>query len=245
MTDAGALLNSGGTISVRRLGLFELDYIERDIPGPYTVTVLFATGEVYEQEFDMSRERPQPDIPLEEAGEHTSAWYAWREYLRYQEATLHYKLQREAYAAYLERIASYILKNCVEAGDRARITTGEDYQAVYHAALCPQVSFDDIRGATRNVYAATFETVDIFKALDDVESGGGSYDWLRQAEGELQIKLGETEEEYVRRSVRERARLIMAIKLPQIISTLYSDRASREMRRKQPASMGRDTDGEE
>lgn len=227
------LPSGGGTIPVRRLGLFELDYIERDIPGPYTVTVLFASGEVYEQEFDMSRGRPAPDKPLEEVEGNTGDWYAWREHLRYQEAELHYKRQREAYSAYLDRIAAYILVNCIEPGDRNKITTAEDYAAIYQAALCPQVSFEDIRTVTRNVYAATFEQVDVFDALDEIESGGGAYDWLRQAEGELQIELGDTEENYIKRSVRERARLIMAMKLPGIVQAIYSDRAGREHRKLQ------------
>ncbi|MEE9366582.1 MAG: hypothetical protein V3W44_07845, partial [Dehalococcoidales bacterium] len=70
MTVTIVSLTDGGSVEVRRLGMFELDDIPRDIE-PYTVPILFSSGVIYEQTYDYSEVREKPSIPLEEAEERT------------------------------------------------------------------------------------------------------------------------------------------------------------------------------
>jgi hypothetical protein len=149
MTTTDIPLSDNRTLTVRRLGLFELDEaVPKDIPGPYTVDILFQNGEIYSQPFDTSIERVKPDIPFEQCEEKSTDWYNWQEYFRYQEAGLHAQKQYEAYCDYCERVQGYIRQNCLDDIDTTQITP-EDWQAIYQAALCPLVSMEDIAAAMR------------------------------------------------------------------------------------------------
>lgn len=149
MTITERTLSNNEIITVRRLGIFELDEaVPKDIPGPYTVTILFQDGEIYEQPFDTSVERVKPDTPFEQCEEKTSDWYNWQEYFRYQEYGIHAQKQYEAYSDYCERVQVYIRQHCLDDADTTQITAG-DWQAIYHAALCPQVTMEDIAAAMR------------------------------------------------------------------------------------------------
>lgn len=162
----------GYIISVRRLGLFELsDNLTNDIPGPYTVTVLFANGQVFEQPFDASIEYPRPDKPLEECEENTQEWYAWQDHLRYKEATeIHPRKVYEAYCDYCQRTAQYIRQKCLLAIvprwlgwlplTARRIITplfrhkqdtiiADDWRQIYQAVLCPELTMEDIAAEMR------------------------------------------------------------------------------------------------
>jgi len=130
--------------------LFELDSIPRDIPGNYTYTVNFASGKEYEIEFDMSVDREEPDTPLEEVEKGSKEYYDWQEFLRYREAISRQKEQIEAYADYLNRIAKYISDTCVE--DDVGAITRDDWDKIYHAALNPMVTMEEISAALRNSF---------------------------------------------------------------------------------------------
>ena len=140
-------LTDGGSVEVRRLGMFELDDVPKDIPGPYTVPILFSSGVIYEQTYDYSQVREKPDTPLEEVEEGTMAWYDWQSYLRYQDALTHRRKMSEAYADYCERIKTYILATCVTGDVLVSALSHEDWQAILHSALCPQVSLQEVRAA--------------------------------------------------------------------------------------------------
>lgn len=149
MTTTDITLSNNQIITIRRLGIFELDEaVPKDIPGPYTVTILFQDGEIYEQPFDTSIERVKPETSFEECEERTSDWYNWQEYFRYQEYGVHAQKQYEAYCDYCERTQTYIRQTCLDDTDTTQITA-EDWQAIYQAALCPQVTMEDIAAAMR------------------------------------------------------------------------------------------------
>lgn len=170
MTDI--LCQNNFIVSVRRLGLFELsDNVPQDIPGPYTVTVLFANGQVYEQPFDTSREYPKPDKPLEDCEENSQEWFEWQEYLRYTEATeIHPRKVYEAYCKYCEDVADYIRQNCLVAivpkwlgwlpiqarcvaskpfRHKLNEITSADWREIHQAAFCPEVTMEDIAAEMR------------------------------------------------------------------------------------------------
>ncbi len=146
MTVTTVPLTDGGSVEVRRLGMFEIDDIPRDVK-PYTVPILFSSGVIYEQTYDYSQVREKPDIPLEEVEERTQAWYNWQSYLRYQDALTHRRKNNEAYADYCERVKDYTLAYCVTGDVLVSSLSHEDWQGILHAALCPHVTLEEVRAA--------------------------------------------------------------------------------------------------
>lgn len=219
---------------MRRLGLFEIDDIPRDIPGPYTYTVHLLGGDDYEMTYDIEAalETPpeKPPMPLEAAIAGEPEYYDWQNWLRHQEALAHQAKVYEAYADYCERVEVYICKNCLD-GDVV-IDNADDWTLIYHAALCPQVTMEDIQGAMTHTFGAKWAGKELFDALAHVEGSLGEYISTRVWETELMVKLGETDEMFTERSIKSRARMIAALKIPQFMGILESDRAIKEARAK-------------
>lgn len=219
---------------MRRLGLFEIDDIPKDIPGPYTYTVHLLGGDDYEMTYDIEAalETPpeKPSIPLEEAVAGEPEYYDWRNWLRHQEALAHQATVYEAYAEYCERVAVHVRENCL-VGDVV-IDNPADWDLIYNAALCPQVTQADIQAAMSQTFGARWAGKELFDALANVEGGMGEYISTKVWETDLMIRLGETESAYTERGVKERARLIAALKIPQFFGILESDRAVKEARSK-------------
>lgn len=227
-------MSNGQKVKVKRLGLFEIDDVPRDIPGPYAYTVHLFGGEEYEMVYDIEdalADPPQkPDTPLEEATPGLPEHYQWQEWLRFQEAVAHQGKMFEGYATYCESVSIYVRENCLP-GD-VQIETVADWEAVYNAALCPQVSSGDIKAAMSRSFGARWGGKEIFDAMENVEGGMGEYISTRVWETDLMIRLGETEAAYTERGVKERARMIAALKIPEFFRVLESDRAVKEMKSK-------------
>ena len=227
-------LSNGQKAKVRRLGLFEIDDIPREIRGPYTYTVHLLGGDSYDMVYDIDdalNDPPKkPDTPLEEAEAGNPEYYQWQEWLRFEEAKAHQAKMYEDYATYCERIAAYIRANCLP--DEIEVETAADWELIYHAALCPQVSIEDIRQSISHTFRAKWAGADLFDALANVEGGMGEYIGTKVWETDLMIRLGETEAAYTERSVNERARMIAALKIPQFFGILETDRAIKEARKK-------------
>lgn len=232
MVKAGLTLSNGERVTVRRLGLFELDdNITRAIPDPYTYEVRLVSGETFRHRFDSSTPRKPPEVPHEEAQEGTSEYYDWREYLRYEEALQHQEKQIEAYAVYCRQVAEYIMTHCVD-GVSPNSIQPEDYAEIYRVALCPMVTFEEIYHVISQNFEATFDGRNLLDALNDLEPGLGSYNALKVWEIELMTRLRDTEEEYTDRSTTQRARMIAADKVADFIASLNQDRAFKEAKSK-------------
>ncbi|MCP4083157.1 MAG: hypothetical protein GY743_23290 [Planctomycetaceae bacterium] len=219
---------------MRRLGLFEIDDIPRDIPGPYTYTVHLLGGADFEMTYNIEAaiETPpdKPTIPIEEAVAGEPEYYQWQDWLRHQEALDHQSKMFEGYAEYCERVAQYIQSNCL--ADEVTVYTVADWESIYHAALCPQVTIADVQHAMSNTFGAKWAGREIFDAMGNVEGGLGEYISTKVWEVDLMVKLGETEMAYTERGVKERARMIAALKIPQFFGILESDRSLKEARSK-------------
>lgn len=219
---------------MKRLGLFEIDDVSKNIPGPYTYTVHLFGGDDYDMVYNIEaalEDPPQkPDMPLEEAIAGLPEYYEWQEFLRFQEALLHQTKMHEAYADYCERVSIYVRDVCLPPD--TQIETIEDWEAIYNAALCPQVSQADIKAAIARSFGATWGGKEIFDALGNIEGGMGEYISTRVWEVDLMIKLGETESAYTERGVNERARMIAALKIPEFFKILDSDHQVKEMKAK-------------
>jgi hypothetical protein len=223
-------LSDGQKAKVKRLGLFEIDDIPKNIPSGYTYTIHLFGGDQYEMAYDIEAalENPpvKPALPLEEATPGEPEYYQWQDWLRYQEALIYQSTVYEAYADYCERVAEYIRSECFE----GEIETIEDWEIIYNAALTPQVTIGEIRDAMTNTFGARYKGQDIFSSLEGIEGGHGEYVAAKVWEAELMIKLGEREEVYTERSVKERARLIAALKIPEFLKVLENERMIKEMR---------------
>ena len=151
MADTVVELSDGSTVKVKRLGIFELDAHDPDPVGPFVYTGSTLAGEV-QIEYDGSQwEAPpqKPDVVDPEEG--SPEWYELREYEAYHAWEHHEKLRMAAAAEYHNKIAEYILDQCLN-GDRDKLVTPEDWEAVHTAALVPQLTQEDVAAALRNTF---------------------------------------------------------------------------------------------
>lgn len=143
-------LSGGESCRVRQLSLFELDNKARQIIGPYKYSILLATGQVVESEYDLRALEAipvKPDKPALEIENGSPEWYQLQEYETYLAAMAHEQTRIESYEGYVNDIAEYILSRCVE--DSSVILNDDDWQKVYQAALVPQLTEEGISDTLR------------------------------------------------------------------------------------------------
>lgn len=149
------ILSDNQPCKVRVLGLFELDGVGRDVLGPYRYSLLMATGEVLEDEYDLQfiQEVPKkPDIPEDEIEQGSYEWHQLKEWETYQAALAHEKLRQESYEGYLSDIAQYILNNCLDENDRNRVIEPEDWHKIQSAAIVPRITEEAIADTLRSTF---------------------------------------------------------------------------------------------
>lgn len=226
MTVTDVTLSSGKSIQVKRLGLFELDYnVPRSqVPGDYCVTILFASGQVYDQLFDISIERPKPDKPLDQCEEKTGEWYQWQEYLRWQAGIAHYHNQMEALSDYFGQIERYVLDNCISDNDRNLIETWQDFDKVYTAAIPDLPDAEYLKRLADTLWQAKQKEVSLFDLYQNLEGSDISYAWMPQATFDLMVKLGETSEQFLNRSKFEIGCLMLSQLIPGAADALIADK---------------------
>jgi len=218
------ILDSGETIEVRRLRIFELDQVE-GIPekfmGEYTVDIMLRGGnKTYRQLFDLSTPRTPPETHFWEVEEKSQDWYNWRSYFRYMEGFLYYAAQHEELLLYRKRIAKFIFNNCIKEEDHEKIVTPQDYVKVYLSALCPEVTMEDLRAAARDSFRATYDGRFIFDAYQRLDATAGSYRFVKVLEAKLLRELGGDFEVYSQIPIYERAILIVGPLLSDMVSAL-------------------------
>lgn len=148
-------LSDGLPCRVRQLGLFELNGKGREVLGVYRYSLLLATGQITEDEYDIRAldEIPQaPSKPAEEIKAGSAEWYELNEYETYLAAISHEKRRIESYHGYVEDITAYILANCISPEDSSRVVTIEDWEAVYQAALVPELTMEGLRQCLANTF---------------------------------------------------------------------------------------------
>lgn len=141
-------LSDGLPCKVRQLGLFELDGKGREVLGVYRYSLLLATGQVVEDEYDiraLDYTPTPPDKPANEIAPQSSEWYQLQDFETYRAALAHEKLRIESYEGYLNDIAQYILENCLAEEDRQRIIEVEDWNKITQAALVPYLTEEGLR----------------------------------------------------------------------------------------------------
>lgn len=149
------VLSDGEPCRVRQLGLFELDGKGREILGPYKYSMLLITGVVVEDTYDLRSldEEPEPpSMPPDKIEAGSVEWYQLQEFTTYQAAISHEKTRAESYQDYCLDIAQYILQYCLNPEDRHRVVTEDDWQAVYQAVLCPELTMEGVTACLRDVF---------------------------------------------------------------------------------------------
>lgn len=159
---------------VRQLGLFEIDGKGREVLGPYKYTMLSATGQFIEDEYVMPQDQAdipiKPDVPKERVQPGTPEWdemAAWETY----QAALAWEAQRiESYEGFVGDICHYILNNCLTSEDRNRLTGPGDWDAVYSAAIVPQLTPEGVAACLRDTFYGNIQGSGDFRR-DDAGSG--------------------------------------------------------------------------
>lgn len=149
------ILSDGEKCKVRILGLFELDGIAEPPLGPYRYSILMATGEILEDEYDLRavKDIPKPpDVVIEDIEEGSWEWHQLREYETYQAALAHEKKRLASYETYLATIKDYILTNCLDESDHNRIITVKDWERVQSAAIVPKITEEAIADTLRDTF---------------------------------------------------------------------------------------------
>lgn len=217
------------------LGLFDLDAVGPDIPGPYRYSILTYTGQVYEAEYEMP-DTP-PDKPnVGEPEPNSLEWRQLQDYETYLCAVAHEETRARAIEEWLNNCAAYILEHCIAEEDRARLVEPEDYQAVYAAATVPRLKLEDIEATLRHTFRAEFGGQEVLAALFGLEPGGGKVNavalWESQLLNELGLVTAEEEARYAQLPIADRARKVAAFKLSDWLGSLEVDRVHREAKRK-------------
>lgn len=226
-------LPTGFLVKVRRLGLYELDEIFFSDPGPFTYTYQLPGGKTKEAYYDIGQwtEPPRaPGIPEEACDPNSMEAALWKVYNLYQSALLHRIRQVEAAEAFAHGVAKYILANCLSDVDRALIETPEAFETVYASAINPEVELSDIEAALANTFKASFDGEPILDQLLKDKGGSGKVDALRQWAGQARQAWGLTKQAWAEFSLRERAEMVVSLKLPQWLESL--EWAKREKERK-------------
>ena len=135
-------LSDGEECEVAVLPIFGLDEVAPDKEiGPFYYD--FKIGDqVVQDVYDPFRAEvpPQPPaVPRHECLPGSVGALQWEEYDTYRAAVVHWERNYTLLDKYYAETKRYILKNCLSPEDRKRVVTPEDMDAVYHAALVPQV----------------------------------------------------------------------------------------------------------
>jgi hypothetical protein len=170
------ILSDGLTCKVRRLGLFELDGVGRQVEGPYRYSLLLATGQVVEDTYDiraLTYTPTKPDKPASEIEQGSPEWFQLQDFDTYTAALAREKLRIESYEGYVGDIAAYILHNCLSTEDRNRIVGPEDWDAVYTAALVPHLTESGVAATLRDTFQGFIWEYGDFGRADAVSEGEG------------------------------------------------------------------------
>lgn len=148
-------LSDGNSCKVRQLGLFELDNVGREVLGPYKYSLLLATGQVVEDTYDiraLTYTPTKPDMAVEEIKPGMPEYDQLLDYETYLAALAHEQKRIESYEGYVNDVAQYILHNCLSPEDRNRIVEPGDWDAVYQAALVPQLTEVGVAACLRDTF---------------------------------------------------------------------------------------------
>lgn len=227
------ILSDGQPCVVRQLGLFDLDGAGPELPGPFTYKYTLLNGREIEEVYPLENitiPPVPPDVPQEGLVEGTPNWHAMIEWQTYKAAVAYERnVRHPAISDYVLAMSSFIVHQAVGLDDVPRIQTVEDWDAIYRAAVVPQITVELLAQTFIDTFSAQFAGEPVFEALQKVIKGAGEYDALRIWEHEAMAKFGfSTEDDWVGLSLSERTRKTASVALPKLMESLESDRHYKE-----------------
>lgn len=171
------ILSDGQPCKVRRLGLFELDGVGREILGPYRYSLLLATGQIVEDTYDLralTYTPTKPDMPVKDIKPGTPEYDQLLDFDTYTAALAHEQKRIESYEGYVNDIAQYILHNCLIPEDRNRIVEpGDDWDTVYMAVTVPQLTESGVAETLKSTFPGLIWEYGDTRRADAVSEGEG------------------------------------------------------------------------
>jgi hypothetical protein len=151
-------VDDGATGEVRRLRFLELeDELDYNVDPPY-VHKYKALGGVQEVQYvlsDWTTPPIRPDVPIEEAQPDTAEFAQWQSHTLYQAVLRHEYKRAEQTRQYMVDVSRHIKRTCVDDDFRPHIISPKDFSKVEAAAICPEVSKEDLEAEL----ARTFQCI--------------------------------------------------------------------------------------
>ncbi len=230
------ILSDGKPCSVLRLGVFDLDGVGPELPGPFIYTYKLSNGQIVEDKYDVSaRSKPpeHPGIPESEIDEDSPQWHALLEYETYKAGIAYeWNVRLPQTVQYIRELSTFIVERCLSDEDKSRIITEDDYALVYEAGIVPQVTMDLLFGSFKGTFSASYNDENIEEAMYKLVGGKGKIDTLRKWEHQAMAEYGfRTEREWGDVQLSERVRKVSSIALPELMESLAVEDSMREMRK--------------
>jgi hypothetical protein len=234
-------LDDGGTCRVLRLGVFALDGVGPELPGPFHYRYVIGSGtpeeQVVEDTYDPStRSTPpeHPGIPENEIEPGTPEWWDLLEFETYKAAIAYEVIVRlPATVEYVRSVSRFIAEECLHPDDVGRVFTKDDWTRIRRASLVPPITAELLAACFRDNFEARYDNKEIFDAVKRLAKGRGSQDVLRQWEFDTMAKFGfKSEEEWADLPLDERVRKVASIALPQLMEQLATHDAIEEAKAK-------------
>ncbi|TXH17709.1 MAG: hypothetical protein E6R03_03365 [Hyphomicrobiaceae bacterium] len=206
-----------------------------ELPEPFSYRMTFLNGDSADvaytrEDMENGRSIPMPQKRKADCVPLDPEWDAWLAYDTQKAAELHYARQDAEQEGWLDKAVRHVINKCISQEDRRRILLEDDVDAIMEAALVPEVTHEMLRDVISRKYRASFDGENVVDALEALPSGSGEVRIIRLWERELQMKLGKSLEEYGMLPASERADMLVAMKLPEWMSALESEKMRRERR---------------
>lgn len=239
-TEVGPL-SDGETCRVLRLGVFALDGVGPELPGPFRYQYVIGEGTPQEQVVDdvydpSTRSTPpeHPGVPESEIEADSPEWWDLLEFKTYRAAIAYEVVARlPATIKHVRELSKFIADNCLHPDDRGRVFTSEDWIMIRRAALVPSITMMMLAQSFENNFEASYGGQSVMEARKRLPSGRGSADAIRQWEFEAMAKFGfKTENEWADLTLDERVRKTASVALPQLMEALATHDAIEDAKRK-------------
>lgn len=169
------LLSDGQPVEVRRLKFLELeDQVPYLDPGPYIHTyVIDDYPQPVAYTLDDYEEIPRrPDRPFSEATEGDGLYERWLQFRLYRAVLTHERNRIDTRETYHVDCAHYIMRTCLSPEDRERIVTPDDYIVLYHLALCPEITEEDIMAILASTFQGYLEGAAVMDLAQEARRSG-------------------------------------------------------------------------
>lgn len=147
-------LSDGLPCEVRRLGLYELDFVTDELPDRvfyYEMGIL--GGQTVKAPYQFPAEPPQPpDMPLEECQPNSREWRQWQNVQTYEAAIAHLHTWTVAFEKWRNDRDDYILRTCVNEADWQHVKTPEDWKKILAAAVVPELTMEALERQALTIF---------------------------------------------------------------------------------------------